>query len=139
MKKFLFALLAAVAIASAPSVRQAFGHEHDQDHDHAKMAEAEAKEVQTTATGEIVDLACFLGHGAKGMDHQSCALKCLNSGQPMGLLTADGTVYLLMASHADEKPFDEAKTYAALQVSITGPMVNASGFKALTVESVKKL
>ncbi len=137
MKKFLFALVAAAAITSAPIARQALGDDHD--HDHAKAAEAESKEVQSTVKGEIVDLACFLGHGAKGMDHQSCALKCLSSGQPMGLLTADGTVYLLMASHEDGKPFDEAKTLAALQVSVTGPMVNASGIKALTVESVKKL
>ncbi|MFN8549657.1 MAG: hypothetical protein U0527_17230 [Candidatus Eisenbacteria bacterium] len=136
MKKIWIALFAA-AILSAPVTRAVLADEHQ--HEHANAAAAEAKETKATVTGEIVDLACFLGHGAKGMEHQSCALKCLKGGQPMGLLTSDGSVYLLMASHEDDKPFNMAKTYAALQVSVTGPVAQGGGLKALTVESVTKL
>ena len=135
MKKLVYALAIAAALF-VPAARLTLAADHDHDHDHAAAAAAEAKEAQTTVVGEIVDLACYLGHGAKGMEHQSCAQKCLNSGQPMGLLASDGTVYLLMASHEDDKPFNTAKGFAALQVSITGPLVQASGIKALTVESV---
>ncbi len=49
---------------------------------------------QVTVTGEIVDLACYLDHGARGMKHQQCALTCLKNGEPMGLLTSEGKVYL---------------------------------------------
>ncbi len=97
------------------------------------------KDNDVTVKGEIVDLACYLDHGATGMKHQQCALTCLKGGQPMGLLTSDGKVYLLLANHQDGKPFDEAKNYAALQVEITGPLAEKAGITGLTVEKVKKL
>lgn len=91
-----------------------------------------------TVKGEIVDLACYLDHGATGMKHQQCALACLKGGQPMGLLTADGKVYLLLADHQNAKPFEEAKGMAALQVEVTGPPAQRAGVNGITVESVKK-
>lgn len=108
----------------------------------APPAKAEAKPAEAktmTVKGEIVDLACYLTRSAKGAKHQSCALSCLKNGQPMGLLTENGTVYLLMAGHEDAKPFSEAKEFAAAQVEVTGPMAEMAGIKALTVTSVKKL
>jgi len=109
----------------------------------ASFAHDDMKGMKTdkdiTVKGEIVDLACYLDHGATGMKHQQCALTCLKGGQPMGLLAADGKVYLLLANHEDGKPFDEAKNYAALQVEVTGPLAEKAGILALTVEKVKKL
>jgi hypothetical protein len=92
-----------------------------------------------TVQGEVLDLACYLDHGARGKKHQQCALMCLKGGQPMGLITKDGKVYLLLADHQDYKPFNEAKNYAADQVEITGPVARKSGLTGLTVEKVKKL
>ena len=40
--------------------------------------------------GEIVDFSCYLQIGKHGEKHRSCAQKCFNSGQPIGLLTKDG-------------------------------------------------
>ena len=96
-------------------------------------------EKDLVVSGEIIDLACYLDHGASGAKHQQCALTCLKGGQPMGLLTKEGKVYLLLADHQDAKAFDEAKTYAALQVEVTGPMVEKAGITGLTVVKVKKL
>ena len=108
-------------------------------HDDMKGMKGMKTDKDITVKGEIVDLACYLDHGATGMKHQQCALTCLKGGQPMGLLAADGKVYLLLADHQDAKPFDEAKTYAALQVEITGPLAEKAGVTGLTVEKVKKL
>lgn len=107
----------------------------------ASFAHDDMKGMQKdiTVTGEIVDLACYLDHGATGAKHQQCALTCLKGGQPMGLLTKEGKVYLLLADHQDGKPFDEAKNYAALQVEITGPLAEKAGITGLTVEKVKKI
>ena len=41
--------------------------------------------------------------------------------------------------HQDAKPFEEAKTYAADQVEITGPVAQKAGITGLTVMSVKKM
>lgn len=119
--------LAALAMALAVLGVAALAHEH----------EGKAKDV--TVRGEIVDLACYLDHGAVGAKHQQCALTCLMGGQPMGLLAADGKVYLLLADHEDGKPYEEAKNYAALQVEISGPLAEKAGITGLTVEKVKKL
>ncbi len=91
-----------------------------------------------TVKGEIIDLACYLDHGASGMKHQQCALACLKGGQPMGLLTSDGKVYVLLADHQNNKPFEEAKTMAAEQVEVTGPPAQRAGLNGITVEGVKK-
>ena len=139
MKKLLFTALAVFITSAYPMTRVFSAGDHD--HDHGKGAEAVSatKETKATRHGEIVDLACYLGHGAKGAQHQECALTCLKGGQPMGLLEADGTVYLLMASHEDGKPYEQAKTWAALQVEVQGPYVEKAGIKAITVETIKKL
>lgn len=99
----------------------------------------QAAEKAVTVKGEILDLACYLDHGAKGEKHKSCALTCLKNGEPMGLLTSEGTVYLLLAPHDDQKAFEEAKGYAAEQVEVTGPPAERAGIKALVVQTVHKV
>ena len=46
-----------------------------------------------TITGEVVDLACYLGHGAQGLAHQECAKKCIASGLPVGIKSGN-TIYV---------------------------------------------
>ena len=91
-----------------------------------------------TVKGEILDLACYIGHGAKGPGHQPCALKCAQMGQPLGLLTADGKLYLLAADHQDPTAFRKAKQLAGEQVEMTGSPAERDGITALTVHAVKK-
>jgi hypothetical protein len=100
----------------------------------AKGEAAPAPAVQ----GEILDLACYVAHGQKGPDHAACARKCVQSGQPMGLLAADG-VYVLFADHDDAAPFEQAKKYAGRRVEIRGPAVTRDGTRGLTVLSVRPL
>jgi hypothetical protein len=87
--------------------------------------------------GELVDMGCYLGHEAKGEKHKSCATKCIAGGMPMGLLTADGTLYLLTMSHDAADPFNRAKQLAGSMVDVTGPVLERSGVKALEVDAVK--
>jgi hypothetical protein len=54
-------------------------------------------------TGEIIDLSCYLQVGKHGGKHRDCGQKCLRNGQPIGLLTKDGTVYLLMEEEHDPR------------------------------------
>ncbi len=114
---------------------QGFAHE---DEHNEKMAAAE-KEADVSIQGEIVDMGCYLGHGARGAEHQSCALKCVRGGMPMGLLTDDGTLYLLTMSHTDADPFNAAKELAAETVVVTGPKSERNGIQSIEVEAVKKV
>ena len=101
--------------------------------------DAPAAAKPMTISGEIVDLGCYLGHGAKGADHKSCADKCIAGGMPMGLLTSEGKLYLLVMSHESADPFNSAKDLAAQQVSVTGPVFEKNGMMAIEVDQIKKV
>jgi hypothetical protein len=92
----------------------------------------------TTVQGEIVDMGCYLGHGAKGAKHKACATKCIAGGMPMGLLTDDGELYLLTMNHDNHDPFDAAKQMAAETVRVTGPVHERDGMLSLEVTAVEK-
>ena len=98
-----------------------------------------AADDEVAVQGEVLDMACYIGHGAKGEDHAACAAKCIKAGQPMGLLAADGKVYLLVASHKDATAFEQAKGLAGKRVEIRGISMARDGFAAVEVSSVKAL
>jgi len=99
-----------------------------------------ADEAETfSAEGEIVDMACYVSREAKGPDHAGCAKSCVKNGQPMGLLSDDGTLYLLYASHKDGAPFETAKDHAGSKVSVSGKLSTTAGVKGIEVQSVKAL
>ncbi len=56
-----------------------------------------------SVTGEIVDLSCYLQLGKHGEKHKPCGTKCLNSGQPIGLVTKAGMIYMLMEEEHDPR------------------------------------
>lgn len=96
-----------------------------------------ASENNGTWTGEIVDLACYVGHGAKGSDHAGCAKACVKGGQPMGLLTDDGTLVLLAADHKDGAPFEALKDLAGQIAEVSGTLAEKDGMKIVTVSGAK--
>ena len=100
-------------------------------------ADKAAAPSDVTLTGEVLDLACYVGHGAQGPEHASCAAKCAAMGQPLGLAASDGKVYLLLADHADSSGFTKAKSFAGKKVEIKGEVAEKDGINALTVHSVK--
>ena len=82
-----------------------------------------------TLKGEVVDLMCYLDHGAKGEKHKGCATKCIKSGGPVGLLTPDGQVYLVIGDH---KPInDQLADKAAETVTLKGKVVERGGMKMI--------
>jgi len=117
-------VFAALAVASS----QATG---------ASAAKAEAK--PSMVKGEIVDMGCYMGHGARGEKHQSCAAKCIAGGMPMGLLTDKGALYLLTMNHDNADPFNQCKEMAAAMVEVTGMVSERNGMKSMDVMGVKPL
>src|SRR5215831_6283562 len=121
MNKLLLAtigVLATAALVAAPAAAD------------EKKAAAKDKAVK----GEILDLACYIGHGASGPGHAECAASCLKGGQPMGLLGSDGTVYVLMADHMDSAPYEKAKEFAGKKVEVTGAPSSRGSRRASPVQ-----
>lgn len=98
---------------------------------------AEEATSDVTIEGEILDLACYVSHEVRGADHADCAKRCVQAGQPMGLLTAEGAVYVLFADHKDSAAFEAAKNYAGETVRITGTVSEQAGVQGLTVHAVE--
>ena len=84
---------------------------------------------EITVSGEVLDMACYLDHGASGEKHADCAKMCISSGLPVGLKTADGTVYLLIGQH---KPINEMLADKAAQtVKVKGKFVSRDGINLI--------
>lgn len=128
MRVKLTVLVAAIVILAGAG--DVVAHE-DESHGHDDKG--------TMVRGEILDMACYVAHEAKGPDHAACAKRCVKGGQPMGLLAEDGTVYLLYANHEDGSAFEQAKGFAGQKVEIVGIAATKAGIKGLVVSSVKKL
>lgn len=91
--------------------------------------------------GEIVDLACYMGHGnpekMRGPSHRKCAETCLKKGMPIGLVTDDNQVYLLLEDHDNPNPYGQLKEKAAETVTVEGNKVSVGGSQGFVVESLK--
>jgi hypothetical protein len=99
----------------------------------------------TTVVGEVIDLSCYLQVGKHGDKHRDCGQKCVRNGQPVGLLTEDGSVYMLIDEEHDPRRdgLTEFRKQAVEQmanvVTVHGTLTEVDGHKALYVQgSVKK-
>lgn len=97
-----------------------------------------AGETRATLSGELVDMGCYLSHAGSGPKHAKCAKMCvLTGGQPLGLLTKDGSLYLIVGDHGDEKTFAAAKGLAGQDATLTGTLIKRGGLQALMVSKVE--
>jgi len=90
-------------------------------------------------TGEVIDLSCYLHHPAtsRGATHRKCAETCAKKGLPMGLLTDDGSVVLLLEDHGNPKAYTDAIGKAADTITVDGDKVTQGGMTGIVVEAVK--
>jgi len=103
----------------------------------APASKAASAAKTATLKGEIVDMGCYVGHGAMGASHKGCATKCLAGGMPMGLLTADGKLYLLTLDHDNADPYNKCKDMASEVVQVSGAVSQRNGVMAIDVIDVK--
>ena len=122
MKKSAWIL--AVCLLAGPVA--AFAHEGNEG------TEAEGKPA--VITGEVVDLACYLGDGDRGPKHQQCAQKCIESGLPVGIKTAKA-LYLVIGSEHGPANKDLAPL-AAKTVIAEGTVSERDGIHLIAIKKV---
>jgi hypothetical protein len=90
-------------------------------------------------TGEVIDMSCYLHHPetSTGGSHRKCAETCAKKGLPMGLLTSDKQVYLLLEDHENPKAYAAALAKAAQQATVEGDKVNVGGVQGIVVETTE--
>src|SRR3989344_2714433 len=124
----------AIAAVSGLFLANAIGAMEGHQQEHAQSVKSGAQTIQ----GEVLDMVCFMAHEGQGPKHKSCALKCVKEGAPMGLLTKDGKVYLLLEDHASKKPYEQMKDWAGSQATVKGEFFQRGGVQAVVVKSSEK-
>lgn len=128
MNKLIGALAFAALVAATPAVA------HQGMHMGAKAASASKP---ATLRGEIVDTGCYVAEGMRGAKNKECTAKCVNTGMPMALLTADNRLYLLTPNHDNADPYEKCKGFAAEMVAVTGVVSERNGMRIIDVSDVK--
>ena len=93
------------------------------------FAEAPKSAEVTEIKGEILDLTCYVDHGAAGEKHSKCASGCIGGGLPVGLKADNGTIYLVVGEH---KPLNqELAPLAGKVVTLRGKVASRDGVNLL--------
>jgi hypothetical protein len=120
----------AAAIALFAGANSLFANE---EHKHEHGA---AQTGPVTVTGEVLDMACYLDHGASGAKHAACAKMCIESGLPVGIKGEDGKTYLIIGDH---KPMNkELASLAAKTITVKGKLVERDGFRMIANAEIVK-
>jgi len=97
-----------------------------------------------SVVGEIVDFSCYIQLGKHGEKHRSCGQKCVQNGQPIGLLTQNGTLYMLMPEEHDPRRDGgvDAKASASDHmghiVTVNGTEAQVAGYRGIYVMGLTK-
>lgn len=97
-----------------------------------------------SVVGEIVDFSCYIQLGKHGEKHRSCGQKCVQNGQPIGLLTQTGMLYMLMPEEHDPRRDGgvDAKASASDHmghiVQVNGTEAQVGGYRAIYVQGLTK-
>ena len=97
-----------------------------------------------TLTGEVVDLSCYLQLGKKGEAHKACGAKCVGNGEPAGLLTKAGKVYMLMAEQHHPRRDGQVSLAAEMAsqrgqtITVSGMLVKNGGIPTVFIEAPAK-
>jgi len=90
-----------------------------------------------TVKGEVIDLTCYMKDKKNvGASHKECADKCAKDGAPLGLVTADGKVYMVTGGLAAEKNAKLAP-HVTHTVEITGDVTEKDGKMMIAADSLK--
>lgn len=95
-----------------------------------------------TVTGEVVDVSCYMQLGKTGEKHIDCGSKCVRNGQPIGVLTKNKVLYLVIPE--EHHPRRDGQTtlreqFAAMmgkQVTVTGMLQQRVQGKAIFVSGL---
>lgn len=97
-----------------------------------------------SVVGEIVDFSCYIQLGKHGEKHRGCGQKCVQNGQPIGVLTKEGTLYMLMPEEHDPRRDGgvDARAVAAEHmghiVEVNGTEAAVGGYRGIYVQGLKK-
>ena len=113
----------ALAISTTAGV---YAWQHAHDHGDAKT---------TQITGQVVDIACFVGHNSSGEKHAKCAEACARAGNPLAIF--DGKQIYLPISMNHKNPNEKLMSFIEKKVKVTGTVLEKGGIKGIAIDKVE--
>lgn len=95
--------------------------------------ESEASRADDTLRGELVSLTCVLAHCHHGEQSLACAQASVSEGSPMGILSSDGQLYVVLETHDHREVYEALKRKLAAKVKVTGDVYSRAGLQAVVV------
>lgn len=110
----------------------------------AGTASVAADPERVRITGEVIDTWCYFsgvmgaGESVTGSAHHTCALWCAAGGIPVGVLTEDGTVYMVMKWQGEDSVAkgDTLMEVQSDRIVADGLLYRRDGINYLIVEKV---
>ena len=99
----------------------------------------EPERSSVTLIGEVIDLTCFVAHGARGADNAFCAEHYADVAQPVALLIDDGELYILAADESNRFGYEHIRTLVGDRVRVEGLPSARDGLKVLEVRRASKI
>ena len=104
-----------------------------------------AQEEYGSWTGEVVDLVCYVATGAVGAANKQCradraeeiGARPVRDAQPMGLLTDDGTLVLLVPAKGGRAAFEILLEQVGASAQVQGDLAERDGMKVMLVVEAK--
>lgn len=98
---------------------------------------------RATLTGEMIDTWCYFSgvmggpEATVGSAHHTCAIWCAAGGIPVGLLTDDGTVYMVLGFEGEDPITSDALLDVQSAVlTVEGTVYRRDGLNYLTIDQV---
>jgi hypothetical protein len=98
---------------------------------------AQPKGERVTLTGEPVDAWCYLEAGDRGPAKKQCATDCAKAGNPIALVDAKGTLYLVAGLKSHQPAHALLIDRMNETVTVTGILVQKGGVRMLYVDSAR--
>ncbi len=124
-----------MAIVSTAAMTQA-QQMHAMKSSHSMHTMMSSKMKTTTFDGQVVGLNCYLSKGAHGASAKACQTACVRNGDPVGILTKSGHVYLATVGQA--RPANSLLLpYMEQEVRVTGVIHSRNGMRLVNVAKVE--
>lgn len=97
-----------------------------------------------TLDGELIDTWCYFSgvmggpEATQGTAHHTCAIWCAAGGIPVGLLTDDGTVYIVLGFEGEDPLASDALLdVQSHRLTVAGTAYARDGLNYITIASVE--
>lgn len=132
MKLAAFAIMAVLSTAAMTQAQQM----HAMKGSHSMHMGMSMKSKTVTFDGQVVGLNCYLSMGTHGESAKECQTACVKNGDPVGILTKSGHVYLATVGRA--KPANSLLLpYMEKEVRVTGTIHERNGMRLINVAKVE--